>query len=552
MAACSLDFKDLRNAYNTGLTPSEVIERLYPRLTSEHGMFNFLLPLKDLLSRCRAIESSQPDTRGPLYGIPFGVKDNIDVAGLPTTASCEAFRYIPAESAPVVQVLLDAGGVMVGKTNLDQFAAGLVGTRTPYGTARNPFDDRFIPGGSSSGSGAAVGGGLLSFALGTDTAGSGRVPGHFCGCVGIKPTVGRFSTTGVVPACRSLDCPSVFARCVEDGAEVARLMQEAGRRVEDRNWRTRPVSLPSFGSTAALSSKGPVTPEQSPVTHSGAPRSPTANGHSAPRFKFGVPSAKFLSFAGPGGDDFARGYERLYKEACERLQEQGGEPVSIDFAPFATAAGMLYTSAFLAERYAGIRAFLESKGKNVSRDTLASDSRMERVTAAILSGAPQYSAADAFDAFTQLNELRAAARVEMARVDFLVVPSAAHHYTVAEIEADEKTASTASWAKNGNLGRFTNFVNLMDMAAIAIPSGILRCQPIAAEATGEVAQRAQHLAATGNPAPVLPFGVTLIGPAWSDDALWEVAAAFHADTGLGCGPEGHGVQPYRHKASSQS
>ncbi|CAK0786092.1 hypothetical protein CVIRNUC_009305 [Coccomyxa viridis] len=301
---------------------------------------------------------------------------------------------------------------MVGKTNMDQFASGLVGTRTPYGVARNPFDERFIPGGSSSGSASAVGNGLVTFALGTDVAGS-----------------------------------------------------------ESR---------------------------------------------------------------------------RLFMEACERMQAIGGQLVQIRFEPFAETARLLYTSAFMAERYAGIRTFLEGKGES-SKESVGVDPRLQRVTAAIMSGALAYSAVDVFDALTRLNDLKRQAELEMDKIDMLLVPTSACHYSIAEIEAEEKLATSVTWAKNTNLGRFTNFVNLLDMAAVAVPSGILRCEPSPSILTGEEAERAQHLAATGNPAPVLPFGVTMIGPAWSDDSLAEVASRFHAASSLGCGPAGHAVKPYRQK-----
>ncbi|EIE20546.1 allophanate hydrolase [Coccomyxa subellipsoidea C-169] len=522
----ALGLQALQGAYRDASTsPTDVIRRLYPLLAQEEGMFITLASLESLLERCRILEVLPPAARGPLYGVPFAVKDNIDVAGFPTTAACEAYRYTPSQSAPGVEALLEAGGVMVGKTNLDQFAAGLVGTRTPYGTARNPFDDRFLPGGSSSGSGAAVGCGLLTFALGTDTAGSGRVPAHFCGCVGIKPTVGRVSSTGVVRACRALDCISVFARSVPDAAEAT------------------PPSTP--GQSA------PGSPGGLPNGHAAPP-----NGHAAkPSFRFGLPDRKYLSFAGPGGDAFAlvaaAGYERLYGEAVQMLQQLGGVTVPIDFEPFAATANLLYTSAFLAERYSGVRTFLEAgqvccKG-TPTEASVAGDARMERVTGAIMAGSLRYCAVDVFDALTTLNELKGRARVELAKVDFLLVPSAAHHYTVAEIEAEEKQAEAVSWPKNANLGRFTNFVNLMDMAAIAVPSGVLHCEEpsAASDPTGEVARRAALLRETGNSRPVLPFGVTLIGAAWSDESLWAVAERFHAATGLGCGPDGFGVKPYR-------
>lgn len=479
--------------------------------------------------------------RGPLYGIPFAVKDNVDVASFPTTAACPAFEYTPKCSAPAVEALLQAGGIMVGKTNMDQFATGLVGTRSPYGTARNAFDDRFVPGGSSSGSGAVVGLGLVSFAIGTDTAGSGRIPAQFNGCVGIKPTVGKVSTSGVVPACRSLDCLSCFARSVKDAALVIRLMQEAGQ-PGDPCWRPQP----------ALGHAGPDTMSNGNAHDGSLANGHGQNGHAPPTFTFGVPSAEFLDFSGPGGPAVAAGYSRLFREAVERMQALGGQLVPIDLAPFDQAAPMLYQDAFLAERYSAIRSFLE-RGKGMpSADKLRQDSRMERVLGAILSGSLQYTAADLYDAQAKLKVLTAEAHLQLDKVDFLLVPTALHHYTIMEVEATEKHAETPSWPFNAKLGKFTNFVNLMDMCAVSVPSGILRCPELDHEdADGLVASRAQHLAASGNPTPVLPFGVTLLSKAWKDEYLWGHASRFHKASGLGCGPAGHQLQPFQTRQHSE-
>lgn len=266
-----LSLAALREAYASGaLAPAAVVSTLYPRW--EAGVpatFIHLAPLDALLARCAELEAQPREQRGALWGVPFAVKDNIDAPGAPTTAACPAFAYTPARGAPVVEALLAAGGVLVGKTNLDQFASGLVGTRSPYGVAPNAFDDRFIPGGSSSGSAAAVGAGLVAFALGTDTAGSGRVPAGYNGCTGIKPTLGALSTVGVVPACASLDCVTVFARSVGDAAEVARLMRAADAGAADDPWRRTPA------------------PE----------RPPPADGAG---FRFAVPTAEFLEWDGAG------------------------------------------------------------------------------------------------------------------------------------------------------------------------------------------------------------------------------------------------------------
>ncbi|KAL3157245.1 hypothetical protein ABBQ38_001481 [Trebouxia sp. C0009 RCD-2024] len=371
-----LSISRLRSAYtDNSLKPIDVITDFYSRLHPQDGTFVAVTPLETAKSRCRELEGIPSADRPPLWGVPFAVKDNIDVEGFPTTAACQAFSYQPQDSAPAVQALLNAGAIMVGKTNMDQFAAGLVGTRTPFGTAPNCFDPRFIPGGSSSGSGVAVGSGLVSFALGTDTAGSGRIPAGLNGCVGLKGTVGRVSTTGVVPACASLDCLTCFATCVRDAATVVQIMQEAGN-LEDPNWRVPP---PNFMEQQYMGGG----------------------------FTFGVPNAEHLDFSGPGGPALATKYHELFKEAIKRLEKQGGRLVEIDFTPFATVAKLLYESAFIAERYSGIRNFLEkTQAQKPTEEEVAQDPRLERVIGAILSGAVKFSATDVYDGNVKLKSLK--------------------------------------------------------------------------------------------------------------------------------------------------
>ncbi|KAI8468534.1 MAG: allophanate hydrolase [Monoraphidium minutum] len=487
------------------LAPSQLIAELHPRLAATAGVFIHLVPLPALLARCAELEAQPPGSRGALWGVPFAVKDNVDVAGMPTTAACPAFEYTPAASAPAVDALLAAGGVMVGKTNLDQFASGLVGTRTPYGVAPNAFDTRFIPGGSSSGSAAAVGAGLVSFALGTDTAGSGRVPAGYNGIVGIKPTVGSVSSVGVVPACAALDCLTVFAGSVGDAAEVAEIMRSADAGPADV-WRRTPA----------------------PARRPPAPKAP---------FRFAVPGPEFLEWDGAGGPEMAAASAEQFAAAVARLQSVGGTLVDVDFSPFAEVAAMLYQSSFVAERYSGIRAFLDAGAPGgaaaaaagggggpeaalAQQRALNSDERLLPVTRAIISGSGKFTAADVFD--------------DTARM----AP-----YLVAEVAAEEG-AAPPSWPKNAKNGRFTNFVNLLDMAGIAVPSGLLRADY--GSGPGAATPRAALLKAAGGPASVvMPFGVTLLVPAWHDDWVWGVAADMVAAAGLGCGPEGHGVTPVR-------
>ncbi len=311
--------------------------------------------------------------RLPLYGVPFAVKDNIDVAGLPTTAACPGFAYQPARSAEVVQRLIDAGAIVVGKTNLDQFATGLVGVRSPYGVPRNPFDPSFIPGGSSSGSAVAVSAGLVSFSLGTDTAGSGRVPAGFNNIVGLKPTPGLVSNEGSVPACQSLDCMSVFALSCADADAVLKVMAE-------------PHVTPAIGK----------------------------------EFRFGVLGAEDAEFFGD------EAYAALYAQSIGRLQAMGGTPVEIDYAPFLAAAELLYSGPWVAERTAAVGAFIES----------APEADIWPATRQIILRGRKYSAVDAFEGQYKLAAFRARAEAQTKDLAFLMLPTAGTIYRVADIERE--------------------------------------------------------------------------------------------------------------------
>ena len=368
----------------------------------------------------------------PLAGLPFAVKDNIDVAGLQTTAACPAYAYLPTRSATAVQKLLAAGAVCVGKTNLDQFATGLSGMRSPYGDVRNAFNPDYISGGSSSGSALAVATGAAEFALGTDTAGSGRVPAAFNNLVGLKPTKGLVSTTGVVPACRSLDCVSVFAKSVGRVLQVLDVMQ--GFDAEDGySRRAVPVGLPA-----------------------------------QPRF--GVPAQPEFF-----GDDE---YRRLFHEAIGKL----GGATPVDFAPFLAAQRLLYEGPWVAERTAALEGFLKT---NVAD--------FHAVVREIVAGGSKYSAIDAFRAEYELAALRRKTDAAWAAADVLVVPGAPTIYTRAQMASDPIVL-------NARLGLYTNFVNLLDLAAITVPAGFRK--------------------------DGIPFGITFIGPAFSDRALASIAARF--------------------------
>ena len=383
-------------------------------------------------------------SRGPLAGLRFAVKDNIDVQGLATTAACPAFAYQPAAHAAVVQQLLDAGASLSGKTNLDQFACGLNGSRSPYGAVPNAFNPAYVSGGSSSGSAYVVATGQVDFALGTDTAGSGRVPAGLNNIVGLKPSKGLISARGVVPAAQSVDCVSILARTVGMAVRVLR----------------------------SAMAYDPQDPYSRRVNFAATPL-PAA-------FRFGVPSE--LAFF---GDAVA---EAAFADAVRQLVALGGSPVSIDYTPLAQAASLLYDSALVAERYAAIRPFFDAHEEDV----------LEPVRSIIASG-KRFSAADLYDTQTRLRALGQQAAAMWADIDVLLVPTAPTHYTIADMLANPVVL-------NRNLGAYTNFVNLLDYAALSVPSAI---RPDG-----------------------LPFGITLIGPCGSDFQLAELGQRYHHATGL--------------------
>jgi allophanate hydrolase len=454
----SLDFASLRQAYAEGAaSPISVARDISARIRSRgaDAVWIALVPEDALLEAAAALER-RGEAEGvavmPLYGLPFAVKDNIDVAGLPTTAACPDAAYRPLRSAPVVERLLAAGALLIGKTNLDQFATGLVGTRSPYGVPPNPFDPAFIPGGSSSGSAVAAAAGLVAFALGTDTAGSGRVPAAFNNIVGLKPTRGLVSARGVVPACRSLDCVSVFALTVPDAAAVLEVIR--GADPEDGYSRPAPPGFACFGTMPA-------------------------------RFTFGVPQPEKREFF--GNADAAA----LFESAIARLTALGGTAVDIDLAPFLEAGSLLYHGAWLAERMAAIDEAIGGKRES-----------LHPVTRQIIAGGEAISGAAVFRDQYHLAELRQQTDPVWDRIDLLLLPTTGTIYRVAEIES-------GPFGLNERLGHYTNFTNLLDLSAIAIPTGF--------QSNG------------------LPAGVTLLAPAFHDPLIAAVAAAFHAQTGLTLG-----------------
>lgn len=459
-SAQDLQAARLRAAYLAGeATPESVIDAVYARI-AERGddhVWISLVPRDEALARARELGRCHGELPA-LFGLPFAVKDNIDVAGLPTTAACPSFGYLPTVSAPLVTRLLAAGAICIGKTNLDQFATGLTGTRSPYGTPRSPFGADLIPGGSSSGSGVAVAAGLVTFAIGTDTAGSGRVPAALTNTVGLKPTRGLVSGRGMVPACRSLDCPSVFALSVADAQAVLSVI--AGYDADDP-WSRR---LPAVPATLAA----------------GVPR------------RVGVLPAGAREFFGDTGA--AAGYET----ALELLAEAGATCVPFDVEPFLAAGTLLYGGPWLAERTAAIGSFLDAH-----RDEI------HPVTRAVLAPGATITGAEVFQGIATLRALRRQVDACWDGLDMIAVPTVPTTYTLAEVAADPVTLNTS-------LGRYTTFANLLDLAAVAVPAGF---------------------------AAGLPFGVTLAGPAGSDQALCALAADLHARAGLPVGAGKHPLAP---------
>ncbi len=442
----NLQISHLRNLYLPGkLTPIDLVKQLDTEIGDDNSRNIWIqrLTLAEMLAYAQKLEG-QDIASLPLYGIPFAIKDNIDLANIPTTAACPEYAYTPTKSATVVQKLIDAGAIPIGKTNLDQFATGLVGTRSPYGAVKNSFDPEYISGGSSAGSAVAVALGMASFSLGTDTAGSGRVPAAFNNLIGHKPTCGLLSTQGVVPACRTLDCVSIFALTASDAATVLESAQ--GFDAEDA------YSRKAGSAITALS------------TH----------------FTFGVPKLEQLAF-----------FENpetptLFQQSIKQLEAIGGKAVEIDFQPFLETARLLYEGPWVAERYAAIREFFETKPDAIFP-----------VTKLIIGGAVKFNAVDTFNAYYKLKALQRKSEAIWNDIDVMVTPTAGTIYKIAEVNAETVVC-------NSNLGYYTNFMNLLDLSATAVPTGF--------QENG------------------LPFGITLCAPAFKDTQLLQLAASLQQMT----------------------
>jgi allophanate hydrolase len=452
-AAPAFDIASLHAFYGAGGSVAEIVEMVFARIAAvnDPGIFIHLPDKQSLLADAARLGSFDPAK--PLFGIPFAVKDNIDVAGMPTTAACPDYAYLPEKDATVVALLREAGAIVIGKTNLDQFATGLVGVRSPYPIPRNAIDSKLVPGGSSSGSAVATAQGIVSFALGTDTAGSGRIPAGLNNIVGLKPSVGALSTTGVIPACHTLDCVSIFALTVDDAWRAFSVVAKP----DETDAYSKAVPATGFGSAAAV-------------------------------LTIGVPAKADLQFFG----DTAM--EAAFFDALSMLASLGHRIVEVPFGDFYKVANLLYEGAWVAERYAAVKDFFDTKEES-----------FHPVTRKIYGGARSLSAADAFNGLYALQTLKKKLAPVIASVDLFCVPTAPSHYTLADLEAEPIR-------ENSRLGTYTNFVNLLDMCGIAVP--------------------------TGTRADSLPASVTLLAAAGRDGLTATLARDLHRMSGLTLGATG--------------
>ncbi|MGB0415255.1 MAG: allophanate hydrolase [Coraliomargarita sp.] len=432
----SIDYLNARYA-NGSLTPRQLIADLLQRIEAvdNPAVWIYQLSAEELEPYLLKLEAADPSTL-PLYGIPFAIKDNIDLAGIPTTAACAAYSYVPKASSPVVEKLIQAGAIPLGKTNLDQFATGLVGVRSPYGAPRNPIAPDRVPGGSSSGSAVALSEQLVTFSLGTDTAGSGRVPAMFNKLWGLKPSRGRLSTSGVVPACRTLDCVSIFALNAADGQAVLKIAE---------------------GYDAADAYSQPTRDVKLPATN-----------------KLGIPKSDQLMFFSDAD------FHPVWLQALEDLEAKGWELVEIDFEPFLRAARLLYEGPWVSERTTALKNFLESNAED-----------FYPATRQIISAGVDNTATEAFAAAYKLAELKRDSEGVWDGIAAIVSPTAGGFPTLADMEADPI-------GPNSQLGYYTNFMNLLDLCAVAAPAGETDAG--------------------------LPFGLTWIAPRDTDKALVQIAA----------------------------
>ncbi len=443
-----LRISSLLNAYrNHRLTPQEVVaESLKKSESAPTSIWISRTSPEQLEKYFKRLDFLSPESL-PLYGIPFAVKDNIDLEGLPTTAACPDFSYAPKQSASIVKHLIQLGAIPLGKTNMDQFATGLVGVRSPYGAIPNKFAPEYISGGSSSGSAAALAYGLCSFSLGTDTAGSGRVPAAFNNLVGVKPTRGIISANGVVPACKSLDCVSIFAL---NNSDARYLLNLAAFEDDDDYSRIAPWNMPN-GKAARL-------PEH---------------------WTFGVPKDSELEFFGN------ENFRKAFYDAVSIFEKAGGEKVSISFSPFLEAARLLYEGPWVFERYEAVGKFIDEHPGSI-----------HPVTRSIIAPKHIPHPAEVFTGFHQLQKKKKIADREFSKVDVLLTPTAGTIYKTKDVIENPIQL-------NSNLGYYTNYMNLLDYSALAIPAGFAK------SSDPDVAR--------------FPFGITIVGKAFDDFKLFDVA-----------------------------
>jgi allophanate hydrolase len=434
----------LHAQYTAGLiTPEDVMENIRERAKEykDHNIWIHLLPQIEQSIWLEGLKDKSLETH-PLWGIPFVIKDNIDLTGVPTTAACKKFAYTPKVSAQVVQQLIDAGAIPVGKANLDQFATGLNGTRSPYGPCHNSFNYDYVSGGSSSGSAVSVALGLASFSLGTDTAGSGRIPACFNNLIGVKPSIGLLSATGLVPACRSLDCITIFSYNTDD----ANLVLSVAEGFDGRDGYSRPNPFKNQARQYGLRT-GSLT--------------------------VGVIPEHQLKFF----DD--KGYQKAYEDTLEKLKGEGFIFKEIDFAPFDEIAELLYEGPWVSERYIAAQPLIDDDPYAVFP-----------VVREIIASGGKASAISLFKSQYRINDLKQVCLAQMAQVDCLLTPTAGRHFTIAEM-LDNPIKH------NSELGYYTNFMNLLDLASIAVPTMMTESD--------------------------MPFGITLVGSTFSDRELMSIA-----------------------------
>lgn len=438
----NLNIKDLRAKYLSGETTiKEVISSIFEKIeqTKDYNIWIYTLNEEELKPYIKNLEDKNPKDL-PLYGIPFAIKDNIDLVGIPTTAACPQFSYMPKKSAFVVEKLIQAGAIPIGKTNLDQFATGLVGTRSPYGECKNSINKEYISGGSSSGSAVAVALEMASFSLGTDTAGSGRVPAAFNNLIGLKATKGVLSTNGVVPACRSLDCVTVFAKDLDSISQVL----EIANAYDEEDIYSRNYEKVEFKEKA--------------------------------KFSFVIPKKEQLKFF---GDEEAK---KLFEKAVKKFELLGGKAFEIDYEPFNESANLLYSGPWVTERFIAIKDVITKTSQIV-----------EPTVRKIISGGENINAINYFESEYILKKNRKKAEKLFEEFEFMLTPTTGTIYKIEEVNNNPIELNT-------NLGYYTNYMNLLDLSAIAVPAGFRE---------------------NG-----LPFGVTVVAKNFEEQKLLSYASKY--------------------------